>query len=695
MTTSIDSPELAMKIEHDGKLWRPKRRAIADVEQFIAARSLFIKVHADARWNPWVLDDRAADLDRAIEIMEQWTRAEPNFRRLSTKQFDARMARSDREFSAKQAKTEQRRERDRQRHDPDREAARLALLEQQSRLDYEVSEVAALRDGTKFPGLTDGRRYADVAEGKATITRRRAEIARLVQLVGDVETVVDKRGWRPQDRRELMLSIFQSCRAVEVRRLRARTTELSQLVKASHDKAERADRRAELRLATTRLEKLLAIPELTPDDMCSECATPVSKHGWSTPPSEGPCPAWPGWAAQTRKFREMFDSFVGASAPPAPPPPLKPGPLAVIPSRLPIAEVLARLTEIQTKYPDAEVRRGNANRWEIWARTATNTATRDGCSGVVPGPVQSDPRGATAMPETTGTPSASRKVYLAGSRPDIRVPFREITLSGGEPPVRLYDTAGPGGDPELGLPPLRSAWITERGEVEPVAAAGPANLGRTVLRARPGKTVTQLHYARAGVVTPEMEFAAVREGLDPQRVREEIAAGRAILPNNINHSESEPMLIGERFLVKVNANIGTSAVTSSIAEEVDKMRWACTWGADTVMDLSTGKHIHQTREGIVRNSPVPIGTVPLYQALEKVNGDPQRLTWEIYRDTVIEQAEQGVDYMTVHAGVLLSHVPLAADRVTRIVSRGGSIMAAWCLARPPGELPLHPVPPAV
>jgi phosphomethylpyrimidine synthase len=285
------------------------------------------------------------------------------------------------------------------------------------------------------------------------------------------------------------------------------------------------------------------------------------------------------------------------------------------------------------------------------------------------------------MPETTVTQPASRKVYLAGSRPDIRVPFREITVSGGEPPVRLYDTSGPGGDPERGLPPLRAEWITERGDVEPVAACGPANLGRTVLRARPGKSVTQLHYARAGVVTPEMEFAAIREQVEAEVVRCEIAAGRAILPNNINHPESEPMLIGERFLVKINANIGTSAVTSSIGEEVDKMRWACTWGADTVMDLSTGKHIHQTREGIVRNSPVPIGTVPLYQALEKVDGDPQRLTWEVYRDTVIEQAEQGVDYMTVHAGVLLRHVPLAADRVTGIVSRGGSIMAAWCLAR--------------
>jgi phosphomethylpyrimidine synthase len=280
-----------------------------------------------------------------------------------------------------------------------------------------------------------------------------------------------------------------------------------------------------------------------------------------------------------------------------------------------------------------------------------------------------------------GVGGMKSKVYLEGTRPDIQVPFSEIELSGDNPAVRLYDTSGPGSDPEAGLPPLRTGWIVERDDVEQVAAEGTANAGRRVLRAKSGKRVTQLHYARDGVITPEMEFAAIREGLDPEIVRAEIAAGRAILPNNINHPESEPMLIGERFLVKINANIGTSAVSSSIAEEVDKLTWATRWGADTVMDLSTGSHIHQTREGIVRNSPVPIGTVPLYQALEKVNGDPQQLTWEVYRDTVIEQAEQGVDYMTVHAGVLLRYVPLTANRVTGIVSRGGSIMAAWSLAR--------------
>jgi phosphomethylpyrimidine synthase len=273
------------------------------------------------------------------------------------------------------------------------------------------------------------------------------------------------------------------------------------------------------------------------------------------------------------------------------------------------------------------------------------------------------------------------KVYVQGSRPDVRVPFAEIALADGNPPVRLYDTSGPGCDPDEGLPALRRPWVLERGDVEAVLAEGPANRGRTVLRALPGRRVTQLAYARAGIVTPEMEFAAIREGVDPELARAEIAAGRAILPTNVNHPESEPMLIGKRFLVKVNANIGTSAVSSSIAEEVDKLRWACRWGADTVMDLSTGRHIHATREGIVRNSPAPIGTVPLYQALEKVDGDPQRLSWEVYRETVIEQAEQGVDYMTVHAGVLLRYVPLTVDRVTGIVSRGGSIMAAWALAR--------------
>jgi phosphomethylpyrimidine synthase len=264
-----------------------------------------------------------------------------------------------------------------------------------------------------------------------------------------------------------------------------------------------------------------------------------------------------------------------------------------------------------------------------------------------------------------------RKVYVAGARPDIRVPFAEVELTGDNPPVRLYDTSGPGSDPAVGLPPMRGPWIAERGDVAPLRGPG-TPLG--------GRRPTQLAYARAGVVTPEMGFVAIREGVSPDLVREEIAAGRAVLPANVNHPESEPMIIGSRFLVKVNANIGTSAVTSSVAEEVEKLSWATRWGADTVMDLSTGKHIHATREAIVRNSPVPIGTVPIYQALEKVGGDPVKLTWDVFRETVIEQAEQGVDYMTVHAGVLLPYVPLAVDRVTGIVSRGGSIMAAWCLA---------------
>ncbi|WP_250001310.1 phosphomethylpyrimidine synthase ThiC [Actinoplanes sp. M2I2] len=246
-----------------------------------------------------------------------------------------------------------------------------------------------------------------------------------------------------------------------------------------------------------------------------------------------------------------------------------------------------------------------------------------------------------------------RKTYVQGPRPDIRVPFTSVELSGGNDPVRLYDTSGPGSDPEVGLPPLRGSWATGR---------------------------TQLASARAGVVTPEMEFVAVRENVPVELVRSEIAAGRAVLPVNRAHPESEPMIIGSRFLVKVNANIGTSAVTSSVAEEVEKLTWATRWGADTVMDLSTGPRIHETREAIVRNSPVPIGTVPIYQALEKVKGDPVKLTWPLFRETILEQAEQGVDYMTIHAGVLLPHVPLAADRVTGIVSRGGSIMAAWCLA---------------
>ncbi|MBU2668678.1 phosphomethylpyrimidine synthase ThiC [Actinoplanes bogorensis] len=243
-----------------------------------------------------------------------------------------------------------------------------------------------------------------------------------------------------------------------------------------------------------------------------------------------------------------------------------------------------------------------------------------------------------------------RKVYVEGPREGIRVPFQEVELSDGNEPVRLYDTSGPGGSP---LPALRAPWATGR---------------------------TQLASARAGVVTSEMEFVAIRENVPAELVRAEIAAGRAVLPANRNHPESEPMVIGSRFLVKVNANIGTSAVTSSVDAEVDKLTWATRWGADTVMDLSTGPHIHETREAIIRNSPVPIGTVPIYQALEKVKGDPVKLTWPLFRDTIVEQAEQGVDYMTVHAGVLRAYTPLTTSRVTGIVSRGGSIMAAWCQA---------------
>src|SRR5437763_152412 len=269
-------------------------------------------------------------------------------------------------------------------------------------------------------------------------------------------------------------------------------------------------------------------------------------------------------------------------------------------------------------------------------------------------------RDATIKPAvTTGPITGSRKVYRQVG--ELRVPARRVTMTNSEH-VDLYDTSGPYTDPDAtidvhrGLPKLREPWIAGR---EPS---------------------TQLAWARAGVVTPEMEFIAARESVDVELVRSEVARGRAIIPANHRHPESEPMIIGKKFLVKVNANIGNSAVASSIEEEVDKMVWATRWGADTIMDLSTGKRIHETREWILRNSPVPVGTVPIYQALEKVNGDPTELTWEIYRDTVIEQCEQGVDYMTVHAGVLLRYVPLTAKRVTGIVSRGGSIMAAWCLA---------------
>ncbi|VEF48843.1 thiamine biosynthesis protein ThiC [Bacillus freudenreichii] len=307
----------------------------------------------------------------------------------------------------------------------------------------------------------------------------------------------------------------------------------------------------------------------------------------------------------------------------------------------------------------------------------------------------------------------SKKVYVQGSRYDIKVPMREIELhptkmevrEEANAPVRVYDTSGPYTDSGYivditkGLPALRSGWIQERGDVEEYAGRElkPEDNGfkmsndpradknvfprlkRKPLRAKKGRNVTQLHYARKGLITPEMEFIAIRENLKPEFVRDEVASGRAIIPSNINHPEAEPMIIGRNFHVKINANIGNSAVTSSIDEEVEKMTWATRWGADTIMDLSTGKNIHTTREWIIRNSPVPIGTVPIYQALEKVNGVAEDLTWEVYRDTLIEQAEQGVDYFTIHAGVLLRYVPLTAKRVTGIVSRGGSIMAQWCL----------------
>jgi len=335
---------------------------------------------------------------------------------------------------------------------------------------------------------------------------------------------------------------------------------------------------------------------------------------------------------------------------------------------------------------------------------------------------------------------SSRKIYVEGSRADIRVPMREIAQSdtpasfGAEknPAIVVYDTSGPYTDPAAsidirsGLAPLRADWIGERNDTEalaqltsgygrerlaePTLAEMRFNLHRKPRRALSGSNVTQMHYARRGVVTPEMEFVAIRENMKreemlralpeivnrqhpghnfgaatqatitPEFVRDEVARGRAIIPSNINHPESEPMIIGRNFLVKINANIGNSAVSSSIQEEVEKMTWSTRWGADTVMDLSTGKNIHETREWIIRNSPVPIGTVPIYQALEKVDGRAEALTWEMYRDTLIEQAEQGVDYFTIHAGVLLRYIPMTAKRMTGIVSRGGSIMAKWCLA---------------
>ncbi|MCA1057351.1 phosphomethylpyrimidine synthase ThiC [Rossellomorea aquimaris] len=309
--------------------------------------------------------------------------------------------------------------------------------------------------------------------------------------------------------------------------------------------------------------------------------------------------------------------------------------------------------------------------------------------------------------------SNSKKVYVRGSRPDIHVPMREIELSktkaafGEEEnaPVRVYDTSGPYTDSRYevditkGLPSVRKKWILEREDVDVYKGReivpedngyrkedpGASlkwfpNVNRNPLQGKAGSAVTQMHYAKNGIITPEMEFISIRENVDPSFVRDEVASGRAIIPANINHPECEPMIIGRHFHVKINANIGNSAVSSSIEEEVEKMTWATRWGADTIMDLSTGKDIHTTREWVIRNSPVPVGTVPIYQALEKVNGIAEDLSWEVYRDTLIEQAEQGVDYFTIHAGVLLRYIHLTVERTTGIVSRGGSIMAQWCLA---------------
>jgi len=294
----------------------------------------------------------------------------------------------------------------------------------------------------------------------------------------------------------------------------------------------------------------------------------------------------------------------------------------------------------------------------------------------------------------------SKKVYAQGSDPSIRVPFRAIALTNGEVHT-VYDTSGPFTDPDVaidvraGIAPLRQPWIEGRNDtVELAKPSSVYRIGRESMaeldgirfksqrlarRAKPGQNVSQMHYARKGIITKEMEYIAIRENCEPSFVRDEVARGRAVITANINHPELEPQIIGRNFLVKINANIGNSAITSSIEEEVEKMTWATRWGADTVMDLSTGKNIHETREWILRNSPVPIGTVPIYQALEKVNGKAEELTWELYRDTLIEQAEQGVDYFTVHAGVLLRYVPMTAKRITGIVSRGGSILAKWCL----------------
>ena len=354
-------------IEHDGMLWKPRRAATASAEEFIAARTLFIELNQDAVWNPWIRDERETEVDEAAEIMSQWQRAEPGHRHLSLRQWEARQARRERQREQQRAEDEARRYRDKARYDESRSTARLRLIEVQSSLDQGLTELAGWRDGTKFPAMDPKRRLADTEELEQKVEGLRAKIEPLTAIVGDPEDVVDEHGWLPRDRREHTWWAYRLDREQRVRDLKQQMPELEAALKATTERAERREHRAKLAEANRDLEKLLTQGPFTVEEMCSECATPMAHHGWVWPPGH-PCPAWPGWAARMREVRQMLETFAKhreAEAVPTPKP--KPQPLAVVASGLPIADVVAKLSELQQQFPDAEVRRGRASRWELWA----------------------------------------------------------------------------------------------------------------------------------------------------------------------------------------------------------------------------------------------------------------------------------------------------------------------------------------
>ncbi|WP_433229201.1 hypothetical protein [Actinomadura formosensis] len=365
--TSAKPPEGVIEI--DGMLWKPKPGATATAEEFIAARTLFGEINRDGRWNPWILDERQAELDEAIALMDQWTRAEPGHRHLTLKQLEARWEREDRKLERERAAAVKQRKERKQHYDPHRAHARLSLIENRSILDHLKVDLDAFQDGSRFPAMDPDKRQKEMAELETKFERIQENVKRLEAEVGDPEDVIDENGWLPRERREEALLQYKYNREFAVRDLRKQLSELQSTYKASKDRKERSDLRLKISPAQRNLDNLLAVSELAAEQMCSECATPIFKHGWVTPPYDGPCPAWPGWAKRIQGVREMLLAAGEANKQrhkPAVPPPRKPEPLAVIPSGLPIAEITARLTELQKQFPDAEVRRGRANRWELW-----------------------------------------------------------------------------------------------------------------------------------------------------------------------------------------------------------------------------------------------------------------------------------------------------------------------------------------